>query len=266
MANAVKALTTGMLIVGTPSAPFSGLAWNGILTKASPSQGRTSSRFTCVVVQRGEQLVSGGEEFVQGSPGAPSLRMDSEGQWRFRWVLTSGTHTLQVSVMQAANLTPRPALVVKANPNIGIATDIVGTAPAGAGWTTITVSATATTLGATWVELHNYLETSPGVYPCYWDHLIGDNGNILCDFDIWLEGAPVVFQQSVGSSGTPTTTFMAQKLKLFVRPVPEPMPAAADKGITPKSTADVEGLRKWCREAERAFRAIESAFNKATGN
>jgi hypothetical protein len=77
-----------------------------------------------------------------------------------------------VNVKQAANASPRPSMVVKANPAIGLNTDTTGTAAAGAGWIVIgPITVNPTSDGATWVELRNNLETVTRAY-CYWDHIV----------------------------------------------------------------------------------------------
>lgn len=264
-AIATQGCETKATKVGNAMLQPTGLAWPGCTTKAYQA-GYAAVRFRSLTVGN-DRYVLGGEDFIQGSPAAPTLWMDAFGVWRFKWVLEPGAHTLQVNVLQAANMSPRPTMVIKSNPSIGLNADVSATAPSGAGWTVIAApTVTATALGATWVELHNNLDTNVGQTPCYWDHLIGDGGNILCDFDVWLDGAPVVFQLTPATITTvpPTPTFMATKLEVIIRPVPD---ITIDPKTTPKPVVDsIENMRRFCREAERAFRAVEAAFNKATGN
>lgn len=260
MSNAVKGLTTGALIIGVPPVQLTGMAFNGGLTKSMPGFGRASERFRSLHIQTGAALVSGGEEFTQGIPTSPSLRFDAAGAWKFRWVVSAGTQTLTISCMQAANQAPRPSVVVKAHPAIGVNSDITVSAPSGGGWVAISVPVTAAATGAVWVELHSDLDASPGVYPTFFDHLSSDNG-LVSEFDVWLDGAPVIFQASTlnnSSGGTPN--FMAHKLQLIVRPI---APNPPDKN-NPKAVQDaVSSLQEWTRSAEKAFRQIEAAFNKA---
>lgn len=108
----------------------------------------------------------GGKDTVEGDPAQPSLRL-SAGYWAFRWTVLTGTRTISVKVKQPANLSPRPTLVVKANPEIGVNADATGTAAAGTGWVTIgPVTITPTSDGAVWVELHNNID---GTAVSYWD-------------------------------------------------------------------------------------------------
>lgn len=261
----VKGCETKAMKVGNASPSFSGVVLKGCETKGAPGVlgARPAERFQSLVALAGQRFVLGGEDFIQGLPAAPSLRMDGKGSWRFQWVLAPGSHTIQVNVMQAINQSPRPSLVVKANPSIGINADVEVFAASGAGWTPLVSSAVvATALGAVWVELRCNLETNVAFFPCYWDHIIADGGNLLCDFNVWLEGAPVIFQVTPGGTITTTPVFMAQKLHLIVRPV-APNPPAQNN---PKQVQDaVMDLQAWTRSAEKAFRAIEAAFNKATG-
>jgi len=90
--------------------------------------------------------------------------------WRFRWAVAAGAHSITVKVKQAANASPRPSLVVRTNPDIGVNDDVVVAAGMGAGWVTIgPASITATSDGAVWVELRNNLDAPIASAPCYFD-------------------------------------------------------------------------------------------------
>jgi hypothetical protein len=96
------------------------------------------------------------EDFNNGYISPPCLALDYPGFWRFRWTVTAGTHTVQVYVMQPYNQTPYPSLIVKANPAIGVNSDVTGTSPGGSGWTVIgPVSVSPTSEGVLWVQLWN---------------------------------------------------------------------------------------------------------------
>jgi hypothetical protein len=118
-------------------------------------------------------------ESVQGNPSAPSTALRQPGAWRFRWQISTGTQTLSCYVRQPANAAPFPTIVVKANPSIGVASDITGTSPGGASWVKIgPVSVVATSSGVVWVEMHNNLATldpTRGVTGpwaiCYFDNI-----------------------------------------------------------------------------------------------
>jgi len=114
----------------------------------------------------------GGRDNAQGDPAQPSLRMDARGVYRFRWAFESGARTVAVNVKQEVNASPRPTLVVKANPAIGIAADVIETAGSSTNWITIgpaNISPSAD--GATWVELHANYDGQYMSAPCYWDHI-----------------------------------------------------------------------------------------------
>lgn len=177
MASAVKGSTTGMLIIGKPNAPLSN-AFEGCLTKSSPGIGRPASRLSAIVTGL-EQEVLGAEDFTIGNPTSTSLRMDAAGKWRFRWALMSGPHSIQINVLQAVNLNPRPSLAVMSNPAIGLnslngsQTCYEAFAPNSTDWTVIgPITFNTTGAGATWVELRCNLSTHVGSAPCYWCHVV----------------------------------------------------------------------------------------------
>lgn len=117
-----------------------------------------------------EIIPMGGQDAVEGTPTAPSLRLDALGVWKFRWTVPIGTRTISISVKQAVNASPRPTLIVKANASIGVNADVTGTAPSGTSWVTIgPVTITPSSAGAVWVELWNNLDRQIGTAPCYFD-------------------------------------------------------------------------------------------------
>jgi hypothetical protein len=162
---------TKRTIVGFPVILPTGLAWSGSGTKSDPLFGIPAKRLQSLMI--GDRAyVWGGEDFIQGNPAQPSLRMDAKGDWRFRWALAVGQHTISVNVMQAVNLNPRPSLEIKANPAIGIASDIEVFAGPSTTWTSILANVTTTAIGATWVELRCNLDTNVGFSPAYFDHVV----------------------------------------------------------------------------------------------
>ena len=75
---------------------------------------------------------------------------------RFRLAVDAGDRSVTLSVKQPLSAQPRPQLIVHANPDIGLAASVSGTAPAGDGWVTLgPVAFTATAAGGVWVELVN---------------------------------------------------------------------------------------------------------------
>lgn len=108
---------------------------------------------------------------VNGLPLVPSLKLLYIGSWRFRWTVAVGDRAISVWVLQSINLNPRPAIIVKANPDVGLAADITSTAGSGSGWVHIPdATFTATAAGVVWVELHNRLYQD--IYPAYFDYVV----------------------------------------------------------------------------------------------
>jgi hypothetical protein len=109
---------------------------------------------------------------TEGSPSQPSLALTQPGNWRFRWVVRTGTRTISINAKQASNQTSRPSMVIKSNTSIGIDNDVSGSAPAGTDWVTIgplTVIPTGTDV--VWVELWNN-SISISNDPAYFDHIV----------------------------------------------------------------------------------------------
>lgn len=120
-----------------------------------------------------EYQIIGGEDATQGDPATPCIRLDNQGRFRFRWKMASGTRTISINVKQAINISPRPTLIVKANPDIGINSDQSATAGAGTGWVTIgPITVNPSSDGAVWVEVWNNLITQMRGTPCYVDHAV----------------------------------------------------------------------------------------------
>lgn len=106
-----------------------------------------------------------------GMPTQPSIKLLHFGSWRFRWVVEVGDRSVSAWAYQAINLSPRPAIIVKANPDVGLMADVVSPAGANSGWVQIPAATfTATALGVVWVELHNRL--TQDIYPAYFDYVV----------------------------------------------------------------------------------------------
>ena len=117
------------------------------------------------------EAVLGARDNTEGNPAQPSLRMDSRGVFRMRWKVLPGTRTITVSVKQAVNLSPRPTIVVRANPDIGVNSDVTETAPGGASWVTIgPATVTPSSAGVLAVELRANYDGQYQQAPCYWDN------------------------------------------------------------------------------------------------
>lgn len=108
---------------------------------------------------------------TEGNPGTPSLKLTYPGFWRFRWVVRAGSRSIQVNVKQADNRSPYPSLIVKANSDVGVSSDLTTTSTGGAGWVVVgPLTFTATATGLLWVELWNNTTYEPA--PCFFDHIV----------------------------------------------------------------------------------------------
>jgi hypothetical protein len=108
-------------------------------------------------------------ENVEGTPGPPCLALIGPTMTHFRWSLHTGQNVLTIQCKQAINGSPRPSVVVKANPSCGVNADVTSSAASGTGWVTITVTVTATctttTDNAVIVELwNNYVASYQTAY------------------------------------------------------------------------------------------------------
>lgn len=72
-----------------------------------------------------------------GAEAPPSLKMTRYGFFEFAIPVETGTRRVTVKAKQVLPPTPRPKMVVKANPAIGIAADVETTAPSGSDWVTV---------------------------------------------------------------------------------------------------------------------------------
>jgi hypothetical protein len=123
------------------------------------------------LVADGRYMVLGKRDDAEGTADAPSLKMNNRGEFRFRWRVASGSRTVTVSVKQPINLSPRPTLTVKANPEIGVNADVSSTAPSGAGWVAIgPVSVSPTSAGVLFVVLNARYDSQ--LDPCWWDQIV----------------------------------------------------------------------------------------------
>lgn len=117
-------------------------------------------------------MVLGGQDLTVGNSSA-SFRMDAAGTWSVEIPFPSGTNTIQVDVKQSVNVSPRPTLIVKANPDFGVNADVTGTAGSGAGFVTIgPLTVAPTSDAALTVILANNYDSQDGGAPCYWTNLI----------------------------------------------------------------------------------------------
>jgi hypothetical protein len=127
---------------------------------------------TGIESDRQRYTFGGGESLTQGNPAAPSLSLPFPGSFRFRFVARPGTHTIQINCMQAANVSPRPSMIVRANTVVGLSSDQTAVAPSGTGWVVIgPIVMTFSALGAVYVDLCSN-STAELAAPCYFDHIV----------------------------------------------------------------------------------------------
>lgn len=109
---------------------------------------------------------------TEGNPSPPCLEIYNPNMWRFKWSVGGGLKNITVKCKQIINENPRPTMIIKANPEIGLLTDISGSAPSSTEWTEIgPVSFVSSASGSVWVELHNNLDTRTNA-PAYFDHIV----------------------------------------------------------------------------------------------
>jgi len=108
-----------------------------------------------------------GRDDTEGNP-TSSLRVGGSFSYKFRVAVPAGDRTFAVSAKQPLSGEARPMLIVHANPDVGLNSSLVASAPAGSGWvTTDTLSFTATANGGVVVELRN----PAGSRVCWFDNL-----------------------------------------------------------------------------------------------
>lgn len=108
---------------------------------------------------------------TEGNAAAPSLELQLNGSYRFKWVVRAGARSVSVLVKYPTDVAPRPSLVIKANAGVGLASDVEEISAGGTGWVTIGPAAfTATADGVVYVELRN--NTTYRAMPCYFDHIV----------------------------------------------------------------------------------------------
>jgi hypothetical protein len=94
------------------------------------------------------------------------------GMWRFRWAVRVGVNNIQVNCKQEVNGSPRPSMIVKANPDVGLNSDTTASAGSSTGWVVIgPITVTATAVGPVWVELHNNYQGAWAT-PAFFDHIV----------------------------------------------------------------------------------------------
>lgn len=111
---------------------------------------------------------------VEGTSTAPSMRLDNACEFKFRWGVTAGGHTITISTKQSNNISSASmaSMTIMKNPSIGIVDDVVGYATSGSGWQTIgPLTINPTSDGVVWVKLENN-EVAYFGNPCYFDNIV----------------------------------------------------------------------------------------------
>jgi hypothetical protein len=112
---------------------------------------------TIVCLQSDVLPLGSGRVDDDGFPAPPCLRVPRGGSLRFRLGVEAGPRSVSVRVKQPSADLPRPTLRVLANAEVGIATDLIATAPTGASWVRIgPISFTAASAGGVVVELASW--------------------------------------------------------------------------------------------------------------
>lgn len=101
-----------------------------------------------------------------GNP-APSLLCLAVRGFPFRLAVKAGARTVSVDVLQPQASAIRPRLRVRANPAIGLTSDLEAVAGPATGWQTVSASFTATANGGVRVELVN----TDAAWPCWFDNV-----------------------------------------------------------------------------------------------
>lgn len=119
--------------------------------------------------------------YVEGSPNAPSMVLDPQVTWRFKWTVKSGRRKIAVRAKCGFNVNSadeRPSLTIRKNTSIGLTQDVSGSLPVGISeWATIgPVTINPTSTGVVWVELKNNLicdrfVDNPTEVCAYFDHI-----------------------------------------------------------------------------------------------
>jgi hypothetical protein len=88
--------------------------------------------------RRDQPHVRGGRDDTEGNLQPPSFRLEGPGRvFLTRWPVSPGNRTVSIDVKYTPNEAPRPRLIVRANPEVGVVADVTGEAPSGTGWVTI---------------------------------------------------------------------------------------------------------------------------------
>ncbi len=164
----------GMVQAFKEAIALGGIATDGGVKPTMAAQLSTylTSNPARIVDAGGVRMFAGQKSTADGNPAQPSLEMTWGGTFRFRWSVKSGTRTLAIDVKNVLGIQPYPTLTVKADPSLGVNSDVVGTATSGTGWQTIgPITVSPSSDGVLWVELHSDIKTN-NIKTTRWDNIV----------------------------------------------------------------------------------------------
>ena len=151
-----------------PALPNLALGYAKGITFGGPTSMNTDGTF-------GRNLQIGVEKnTTDGSPFSqpPSLQLTFPGFWRFRWSVQAGVRSLYINTKQTlVSPNVRPSVIIKANANVGLNSDLSMSASDSNDWVTVgPLTFAATAAGMVWVELWNNCQQSN--CPALFDHIV----------------------------------------------------------------------------------------------
>jgi len=147
--------------------PF--LNYDGVLAKGAQRAWGVapSPRIIFLLSTQDKLTANSGLDSQIGNP-VPSLKL-SLGRYQFRLAVKSGARTVKVDVRQPDAAAARPVMRIKANPSIGIPSDVTATAGSQTTWQTLSATINPTADGVFILELEN---PDPNlVKPCWFDNV-----------------------------------------------------------------------------------------------
>lgn len=120
-------------------------------------------------------VVNAARDDVIGNPVGPSQRQDGSGiigpdRNAILWPIHEvGTRTFNIDVKYTPDVSPRPRIIAKANPEVGLLADLVDEAVSSAGWQTLTVSFSALAVGI--VEVWREVPSGYADARTWWDNV-----------------------------------------------------------------------------------------------
>lgn len=109
-----------------------------------------------------------------GNPVGPSQRQDGSGilgpdGMAILWPIhEAGTRTFNIDVKYIPDIAPRPRIIAKANPEVGLLTELIDEAASSASWQTLTVSFSAIAVGV--VEVWREVPSGYQDARTWWDN------------------------------------------------------------------------------------------------